>query len=119
MNRRYGVTKTGRAIDILILSLFVPGVIAAIGWSLGIVIIDAIGGWLFMTAVTVALVALGFRTYGAIRYIVWGAAVIGGTCSVLGLNDFHAGFHWAAIIVWAFGAIIGGLGHLGSAGGAR
>lgn len=117
--------RTARGINALAWGLFVPGVITAFLWSMGIIILDAIGGWLLLTAVTVALLILAFRVYGALRYVVLGALAIGGTCSVLGLTEAAGStagtgmFHWAAVIVWALGALIGGFGVAGTAGGAR
>lgn len=113
MNRRYGVTKTGRAIDILVLALFIPGVLNALGFQTGILILDAIGGYLVLTAATVALAVIGGRAWGAPRYLTWLAAVAGGAASLAALNNVAAStsdsgkLHMLAIGIWVLGGIIG------------
>lgn len=113
MNRRYGTTKTGRAIDILIWVVWVPPVIWAIFASLGIVLLNAIGGYLVLAAASITLAAIGARAWGAPRYLTWLAAVAGGAVSLAALNNVAATtsdsgkLHVLAIGIWVLGGIIG------------
>ena len=113
MNRRYGTTKTGRAIDILIWVVWVPPVIWAIFASLGIVLLNAIGGYLVLAAASITLIVIGARAWGAPRYLTWVAAVAGGAVSLAALNNVAAStsdsgkLHVLAIGIWVLGGIIG------------
>lgn len=113
MNRRYTTTKTGRAIDILIIALWVPLVIQAVLASIGIVILDAIGGYLVLAAATITLIVIGGRAWGTPRYLTWLAAVAGGAVSLAALNNVAATtsdsgkLHVLAIGIWVLGGIIG------------
>jgi hypothetical protein len=113
MSRRYGVTKTGRAIDILVIALWLPLVIQAAFASFGIFFLAAIGGYLVLAAATITLIVIGARAWGAPRYITWVAAVAGGAVSLAALNNVAATtsdsgkLHVLAIGIWLLGGIIG------------
>lgn len=113
MNRRYGTTKTGLAINILVIALWLPLAIQAALASIGIVILDAIGGYLVLAAATITLIVIGARAWGAPRYLTWVAAVAGGAVSLAALNNVAAStsdsgkLHVLAIGIWVLGGIIG------------
>lgn len=113
MNRRYTTTKTGLAINILVIALWLPLAIQAALASIGIVILDAIGGYLVLAAATITLIVIGARAWGAPRYLTWVAAVAGGAVSLAALNNVAAStsdsgkLHVLAIGIWVLGGIIG------------
>jgi len=72
-----------------------------------------IGGYLVLTAATIALAVIGGRAWGAPRYLTWFAAVAGGAASLAALNNVAAStsdsgkLHVLAIGIWVLGGIIG------------
>lgn len=113
MSRRYTTTKTGRAINILILAVWVPFAVWAVLASIGIVVLNAIGGYLVLAAATITLAVIGGRAWGAPQYLTWLAAVAGGAVSLAALNNVadstsdSGKLHVLAIGIWVLGGIIG------------